>query len=356
MLLLFALLSTFPLVVGALQGVLTSSSRWPVWFPPFWFLGIYQRIMYGAAPAFDLLAMRGIVATLTTAAVTCVTYPIAYRRKVRLVMEGSAATAQRRGLFNVMTDAIVPLVVRNPIQRGVYRFIGQTLWRSQRPRAVIAIYLSIGIALAFAGLIMVVPSGIDFRPAGVLVSLAIIAFWLTFGLRAAFASPVDLRGSWVFRSILGREKSLVLNVQKHWPVHAVFLTSAALATAFTIMGAISVPQLLLAVLICTAVAVITTDFYGRHTSAIPFTQAMKATQHERPLATVRYLLVFPFLMQWEVRWMQMSLGWLLFLLLDMYVIHRYFIRIAEDWRANDFDGNLDDSDPDEFPTSLGLRE
>jgi len=356
MLMLFTLLSTLPLVVGALQTVLTNSARWPLWFPPFWFLGIYQRIMYGSTPQFDHLAMCGIVATFITAAITCITYPIAYRRKVRLVMEGSVATTQGRGLFNTATDAITPLVVRNPVQRGVYRFIGQTLWRSRRPRAMIAIFLSIGIALAFSNLITIAPSGIHFRHDGSRVSLAIIAFWLTFGLRAAFASPVDLRGSWVFRSILGREKSLVLDVQKYWTVYAVLFISAALAVAFALTGVISIAQLLPAVVICTAVAILTTDFYGRHASAIPFTQAMKTTQHERPLAAARYLLVFPFLMTFEVQWMQMSLAWLAFLMLAMYLLHRYLIRAAEDWRANDFDGNLDDSDPDEFPTSLGLRE
>jgi hypothetical protein len=356
MLILFALLSTFPLVVGALKSLLTSSSHWSLWFPPFWFLGIYQRIMYGAAPPFDLLAMRGIIATLTTITITCVTYPIAYRRKVRLVMEGSAATAQRRGFFNTITDTIVPFIVRNPIQRGVFRFIGQTLWRSRRPRAMIAIFLSIGIALAFASMITIEPSGIAFRYDGALVSIAIVAFWLTFALRAAFASPVDQRGSWIFRSILGREKSLVLDVQKHWTVYAVLFVSTVVSATFLACGAISISQFPLAVLICTAVAILTTDFYGRHASAIPFTQAMKTTQHERPLAAVRYLVVFPFLMKWEVRWMQMNLIWLSFLLLDMYILHRYLVRVAEDWRANDFDGNLDDSDPDEFPTSLGLRE
>ncbi|WP_263418288.1 hypothetical protein [Terriglobus albidus] len=356
MLILFTLLSTFPLVVGALQTVLISSAHWSQWFPPFWFLGIYQRIMYGSAPPFDVLAMRGIIATFITAAITCITYPIAYRRKVRLVMEGSAATTQRRGIFNTAADVIIPVVVRNSIQRGVYRFIGQTLWRSRRPRAMIAIFLSIGLALAFSNLITINSSGIHFRHDGALVSVAIIAFWLTFGLRAAFASPVDLRGSWVFRSILGREKSLVLDVQKHWTVYAVLFISAALAIAFAVAGAISITRLLLAVLICTAVAILTTDFYGRHASAIPFTQAMKTTQHERPLAAARYLLVFPFLMTLEVRWMHMSFGWLSILLLAMYLLHRYLIRAAEEWRANDFDGNLDDSDPDEFPTSLGLRE
>lgn len=356
MLLLFTLLSILPLVVGALQPLLTSSARWPLWFPPFWFLGIYQRIMYGSAPPFDLLATRGVMATFITATITCITYPIAYRRKVRLVMEGSVATAQRRGLFKVAADATIPFVIRNSIQRGIYRFIGQTLWRSRRPRAMIAIFLSIGIALALSNLITIAPSGIHFRSDGALVSIAIIAFWLTFGLRAAFASPVDLRGSWLFRSILGREKSLVLDVQKYWTIYAVLLASAALAIAFAFTGALSIAQLLLAVILCTAVAIVTTDFYGRHASAIPFTQGMKTTQHERPLAAARYLLVFPFLMTLEVHWIQMSLAWLTFLLLVMYLLHRYLVREAENWRANDFDGNLDDSDPDEFPTSLGLRE
>ena len=86
-----ALSNPFPIA----QGFLTSGSPTIRYFPPFWFLGIYERLLAGpsAAPVFDELARIGFYALFVMLACTLLTYPLAYRRRVRQLIEGASAVA-----------------------------------------------------------------------------------------------------------------------------------------------------------------------------------------------------------------------------------------------------------------------
>src|SRR6202020_375938 len=93
LLLVFLLLC--PAIAGSLRALLTSGSTTIHSFPPFWFLGIYESLLTGSsAPAiFHTLARNGCYALLFLLACTLLTYPLAYRRRVRQLIEGSAASS-----------------------------------------------------------------------------------------------------------------------------------------------------------------------------------------------------------------------------------------------------------------------
>ena len=88
---LLAILLLHPAISGSLQPLLLSGSPAINYFPPFWFLGVYERIMGGPSsePIFHSLAKTGCWAVLLMAVCSLVTYPLAYRRRVRQLIEGA---------------------------------------------------------------------------------------------------------------------------------------------------------------------------------------------------------------------------------------------------------------------------
>lgn len=349
MLSLFTMLFAFPHMAGNLQEIV--EKPWVRAVPPLWYLGVYERVMHGgdALPAFHALAARGVLATAVVVALTCITYPIAYRRKVRLVMEGTVQQSQSRRVIAPVFDWIARWLCGDQRQRGIFCFISQTLWRSRRPRTLMAIFLSIGVSLAMVRLAPVDLGNIR-------IALTTVAFFTLYGLRAAFASPVDLRGVWIFRAVLGRESGEVLDVQKRWVFAAVVGVCGVLTYALTVVHRMTAREGVSTLLVIACFALVTTGLYDRSTTAIPFTEARKATQAERPMAAARYLILFPVLLTWMPLWMSMTWRKLIVFAALTAGVHLLLRRITRHVRANHFDGNLDLSDPDAFPTSLGLRE
>ena len=142
-------------------------------------------------------------------ALTIVSYPLAYRRRMRYLVEGSEAYSIRG------TSPLVPIrrllhatLLRNAVQRGIYHFISCSLLRTQRHRVYMAMYGGLGLALLIACTVLLKLAhghlGFALSPDGLRAAVPIVAFWTIAGLRTAFLSPADKRGSWIFRVILGK--------------------------------------------------------------------------------------------------------------------------------------------------------
>ena len=95
--LLLMLLLLFPVLSDAVPVLIQSGSGYTLLFPPFWFLGIYQRLMEGpsALPIYTRLAETGCIALLATAGLAALAYPIAYTRRVRQLVEGPGTRTKR---------------------------------------------------------------------------------------------------------------------------------------------------------------------------------------------------------------------------------------------------------------------
>ena len=144
-------------------------------------------------------------------ALAIVSYPIAYRRRMRYVVEGS-------GVFNTRNFALLPIrrllhvtLLRNAVQRGIYHFISCSLLRTQRHRVYMAMYGGLGLALLISCAVLLKPSharlGFALSTDGLRAAVPIAAFWTIAGLRNAFLSPADRRGGWIFRVILGKARN-----------------------------------------------------------------------------------------------------------------------------------------------------
>lgn len=161
------------------------------WFPPYWFAGLYEKIRPATGDTV-LLGLGGYAARgLACAALLFVlVYVAGYRRHARRVLESvePAASGAARRKFGGWADR---LLLRTPVERAVFHFIGQTIVRSSRHRLFLAVYAGFGAALA----VLTYGSG----PSGLLRLPMTLSFVLVSGLRAAFNFPCDLNANWVFR-------------------------------------------------------------------------------------------------------------------------------------------------------------
>ncbi|RXS96630.1 hypothetical protein [Silvibacterium dinghuense] len=229
---LFTLLLTAPAVSDALKGVLTERVMWAGWMPPMWFLGLYQRLMEGngAAPVYGQLAVRGCVGTVLVMVVAAAVYPLAYRRRVRELAEGSGVRSARRRGGSLQVVQLLP----RPVARGIWGFVSQTLARVPRYRTYLAMYGGLGLAL-LAGCAVrfaVKADGVQvlLSPEGLRAAVIVASFWVAAGLRALFLAPGDRRPGWAFR-VLGRPQWAMLEPARQWALTATMAASMAVAAA-----------------------------------------------------------------------------------------------------------------------------
>jgi len=364
---LLTVLFLFSLVSHYLQALLASGNTAVRWFPPFWFLGVYERLLHGeAAPiVFRELASTGCWATLFSCCTVLVTYPLAYRRRVRQLIEGSGSSDMRIWLARPLHGVLHRTVLRLPARRAVFHFVSQTLLRTQKHRVLLAMYGGLGIAFALAELLVLQIDGsrvrIGFMGEGVRAALPVLAFWTVAGLRTALGAPVDRRGGWVFRVIQGRPTLEHLNGAKIW------VALWGLAISLLTVGALrevapnglraplaTVGQIVVALGLC----LLLTDFLFMKTLAVPFTELRRASITDMPLLFVRYFVMFPVLVLAILgleTWMESSVWRLTQVMALIVVAHlwwrwRYKERVRE-WRlGSDFE------DTDQLFQGLGLRD
>ena len=146
---LLTLLFLYPAIAGSLGAVLQSHNHFVGWVPPFWFLGIYQRILDGPATptVFAGLASTGWIAVTVVVVLAVVSYPLAWWRRTRALVEGTAKRERLNRIALPLRHAVHVTLARKPVYRAMWQFIGQNLLRVPRYRMVLVMYGGMGAAL-----------------------------------------------------------------------------------------------------------------------------------------------------------------------------------------------------------------
>jgi hypothetical protein len=355
----------FPVLSRSLPALMNSGGKAARYFPPFWFLGIYERVLRGPStlPIFGALARTGCLATLCVIGLAVLVYPLAYRRRTRELMEGSATGGKQNRDLRPIAWLLHATVLRLPVRRAVYHFISQTLPRTERHRAYLAMYGGTGVALIIAGAVGLKVGHdrirIALSPEGLEAAIPIMAFWTVAGLRTAFVSPADRRGSWIFRLIRGRPGLDQLTPPRLWVLlssMALTLTTvAALQLVSSRSGLITIAgQLLVAVGLC----LLLTDAFFLTVKIIPFTGTFFPSRTNLVFGIVLYFGLFPTLIVVTlscISWIEAGAGHLAIAALliasahlALQAVHRKIV--AEHASLLDVD-----EEEEEFPQRLGLR-
>lgn len=362
---LLTLLFLYPAMAGTLAGM--TGSRVGAWLPSFWFLGVYQRVLDGPSTPAVFVRLAHIAWTALTAAIALAvaSYPLAWWRKTRSLVEGTAKHERRNWAAVPVRWSVHATVARTPAGRAVWQFIGQNLLRIPRYRMVLVMYGGMGIALLFATVTRVSLQhgrlAFFFSPEGLRASVPIVAFWTVSGLRSTFLAPADQRGRWIFRVILGKAGPAEVGAARRW----VFLWSALLSLIVAgcayVFGApdshrwtFAADQLLVAL----GWSLILTDLFFMNVTTIPFTGARSNSATNFALLLIPYLGFFPAVVMFTVALepvVEAGVGHLALgvgLVAGAHLVLRAMHRSRMDDHVQRIDG---DEDEEEFPLRLGLR-
>jgi hypothetical protein len=299
---LLMLLFLFPVLSGVLPTFMRSGSAYAWYFPPFWFLGMYQRVMEGpsALPIFAKLAQTGCEATLLAIAVAAFFYPIAYWRRTRQLIEGLRTRDEQSWVAGPIHRMLHGTMLQLPVRRAIFHFITQTLLRVQRYR--IYLVVSGGVAFSFVAAILLrlhVRYGhvhIDVSSDGIRAAIPIMAFWTIAGLRMAFVSPGNQQGGWIFRTTQGKPTLDQLLAAKIWVFVWGLLVTLGVAVA---LRAISPPELrglratASQVLVAAGLCLLLTDIFFLRVKIIPFTGSQAAVKPNLAIVLMKYFAFFP---------------------------------------------------------------
>jgi hypothetical protein len=195
--LLFGALFCLP-GISSVDQLIRTSSPMTAYFPPVWFLGVYEILLGSHDAVVWGLAGRAVWALMLAGALSIVTYAICYRRFLRRSIESGGGILHQDGAVRRTGNFILDQwFLRKPIDRASYHFVAQTIFRSPRHILNIGTYLAIGLSVAGMGLAGHFIIG-DFDRA-VLSAPLILSFFLLVGMRMIFAVPVDLDSNWLFR-------------------------------------------------------------------------------------------------------------------------------------------------------------
>ena len=298
---LLTILFLLPLT-DLLQSLLESGSMAVRLFPPFWFLGLYERLLWGTAalPLFFPLAKTAVLATACAVVLAIVNYPLAYGRRVRQLVEGSTVSCSRNRIAHVLRSVLHITVLRSPQQRAIYHFISQTLMRLQRLRLYLSIYAGVGLSLAISGLLILqIHEGrISFGISewGVRATVPTLVFLIVVGLRTAFNAPVGLQGSWVFRVIHGKPLREHLQAIFLWARLCVSVVTVGSVAVLHTVAPISMHGLLPFVtqlLVAVGLSILFSDIFLLRIHDIPFTVTRTPLTTDLPMSFVRYAVIFP---------------------------------------------------------------
>ena len=369
---LLMLLLLFPVLSGAVPVFLQSRSPFAIYCPPFWFLGIYQRLLEGpsALPIYTRLAQTGFAALLITLALAALAYPLAYVRRVRQLVVGPGTHDTRSWVARPLHSLLHATVLRSPLRRAVFHFISQTLLRVQRYRIYLVLYGGVGLSVIVASVLRLTVAHGQVRmavsPDGVRAAIAIAAFWTIAGLRMAFVSPGNRQGSWAFRIVHGRPPILTTAMHQLQAAKLWVLLWAIIATfsVCLILRPFAPPELLTwpatasLLLIAIGMCLLLTDAFFLNVMTVAFTGEPAREQPNLAMAVLKYFTFLPIIVWVPVAsepWIEQSIlhfafaaGFISAVHLALQRFHRHIVQ-----EHCNMPGLEDDED--DFPMKLGLR-
>ncbi len=369
---LLMMILLFPVLSGAVPALVQSESAFVRFCPPFWFLGIYQRLLEGPAalPIYGKLAETGVAALIITCVVAMLAYPIAYVRRVRQLVVGSGKHEKRNWAARPLTGFLHATFLKLPLQRAVFHFISQTILRVPRYRIYLVLYGGVGLSVVVASVLRLTVEQGQVRAAvsgdGILASIAIVVFWTIAGLRMAFVSPGNRQGSWVFRIVHGRPPVLATALEqfeaaKLWAL----LCAAAVALIALVIFQRLAPRDLQGwtatasmVLIAGGLCVLLTDLFFLDVKTVAFTGDPAREQPNLAMSLLRYFTFFPAIVAIPLAtepWMEAN--WLHFVVAIATIVVAHFL--LQRWHQRIIAEHCNmpglEDDEDDFPMKLGLR-
>ena len=179
--------------------------HWLIFFPPAWFLGLYESLL-GAQDAFLLrLAHIATLSLWITFAVASASYLISYRRHAIRILEQARSNRGSR-TPGAIVSSLPEILISSSRERAVFSFISRTLQRSRHHKFLLQLSMGLALILAVqsAGpmLLSNFHSGRAWEPwqiESILALPLVIGAVLISALCYVFQLSSEVRANWIFR-------------------------------------------------------------------------------------------------------------------------------------------------------------
>jgi hypothetical protein len=170
----------------------------PEWFsrfPPYWFAAMQELFTGRTHDGFREAGVVGLKVFAFTLLLWAITWAAGFARHYERTLESEDSIAGRVRHSFSWTDRLLS----TPQERGIYRFTGAILARSNKHRMFLACYWSLGLALGLIAGLVPGLHGISFSEYGVRGLPFLLTFFTVSGLRVVFQFPAELNANWLFQ-------------------------------------------------------------------------------------------------------------------------------------------------------------
>jgi hypothetical protein len=175
------------------------------YMPPFWFLGFYETLLGHHSLMLDGLAKTAYIAIAVSIIASLAGYAASYQLSMQKGFQSEGSPTGSFLLIKRYSSRFLHKVcLRNPVQRAIFHFIAQTIFRRQEQMLYWGSFIAVGIALISWDLNQIWNShaaNLSRHIASLLSFPLILSFFALVGLRFAFAIPADLNANWVFQTL-----------------------------------------------------------------------------------------------------------------------------------------------------------
>ena len=191
---LFVQAALFIATVGALP-LLGRQPHSAAWWPPVWFVWLWDALVTGHASA-----RPALLAVVLPALLAILSYLLSYHRYRKLLLEAPPAhTGGHSGLGSRLLEWWIP----NPREQAAFAFTWKTLARSRIHRLILLAYA--GLALGWVVEAALAAPPVALHDEGMFGLMAVasplgLAVLMILALRYLFTLPVTLRANWMFQT------------------------------------------------------------------------------------------------------------------------------------------------------------
>jgi hypothetical protein len=370
--LLAMLMLLFPVLSGVVPAMLQSHGFVTRCFPPFWFLGIYQCLIEGprALPIYFTLARTGNLAIFLVLLFAILTYPLAYLRKMRQLVEGPGSRRAVSRLFRSLAQVLHGTIIRDPQRRAIFHFISQTMLRVPRYRIYLVLYGGAGLSVVAASILRFTANHQQIRTEvsadGIRVAVSIVVFWIIAGLRMAFISSGNQRGRWIFHIVHGNPPDVQTLTEQLAAAKVWVLLWTVIATlgVCLIFRAIAPVELLSAraieaqIFVAASMVLLLADAFFLNVTSLPFTSEQAREQPNLALTVLKYFTFFPVVAALPLQlepWIERTASHFVILVVAVAILHLLLQRRHQSVLREHCNQLPLEEDEEDFPMKLGLR-
>ncbi len=207
---LIAMLCTSFVVPELLRRIKGAAPVWTFFLPSCWFVGLCQNIRGRATPAMAEISRLSFPAIAVLALLALGAYALSYRRhfvRIGESSEGGSLAGSRSARTSAWLDRVI---LRTPFQRAGFRFVRNTLLRSESHRLIVTGIAGLAVVLASQSMMEAFDRAKSMREValspGALSVPFIVTFLVVLGLRFTFEMPGELRANWIFQLMLDSDR------------------------------------------------------------------------------------------------------------------------------------------------------